>query len=87
MDYCNRMYKLYSKISPHEQIVGWFSTFPQLDSVVLSLHQLLARKYYKAAETPFVYLALNLDIKENKKILMKVKQEVSNRPTACLLPT
>jgi len=72
MEYCNRMYRLYSKVSPHEQIVGWFSTLPQLDSIVLSLHQLLARKYYKAAETPFVYLALNPDIKANEKILIKV---------------
>ena len=72
MEYCSRMYKLYSKISPHEQIVGWFSTFPHLDSVLLTLHQVLASKYYKAAETPFIYLALNPAIKENKKILIKV---------------
>lgn len=67
------MYRLYSKISPHEQIVGWFSTLPQLDSTVLSLHQLLTQKYYRAAETPFVYLALNTDIKTNGKIQIKVQ--------------
>ena len=74
MEYCNRMYRLYNKISPHEQIVGWFSTFPQLDSVLLSLHQVLSSRYYRAAETPFIYLALNPELKELKKISIKVMQ-------------
>ena len=72
MEYCSRMFKLYSKISPREQIVGWFSTFPQLDSVMLSLHQVLSSRYYKTAESPFVYLALNMAIKKNGKIGIKV---------------
>jgi hypothetical protein len=59
MDYLHRMFKLYSKVSPHEQIIGWFSNFPRLDSVILSLHQTLAAKYYKTAETPFVYLTVD----------------------------
>lgn len=66
------MYKLYSKISPNEQIVGWFSTFPHLDSVLFSLHQILAAKYYKAAETPFVYLNINPHLKDEKKLIIKV---------------
>ncbi len=79
MEYCNRMYKLYNKVSPHEQIVGWFSTFPQLDSVLLSLHQVLASRYYKTVESPFVYLALDPEIKASRKISIKVSSVTGER--------
>lgn len=72
MEYCNKMFKLYNKISPNENIVGWYSSYPNLDPIMTTLHSVLSGKYYRTAETPFIYMSVDLSLQLKNKLTITV---------------